>query len=307
MFGLTVQFARLTLLDPISKNLQLSYSCIQVRGRKSRPRHVPWWIRPKHRYVRENKTAASSEFLKQMTPAIYEEKIAEKCPLRVEPWERGTWTPESVRTGLLARKIGCLPQWTKSGRRIHCTLLQVLDNHVISYTDPLTWHKTSRVGKKESGKKLGRLTVGAVAQSPHEVSPAYRGIFEKAGVLPKEKLASFAITPDAKIEPGEVTTIPMHPHFMVPGYTRRISVIDHGFQGAMRRWGFAGSGRSHGNTKNHRRTDAAAGMQDAVVCERDAAVYKRDAAGRNWDAAHCVLDVVRRSHPHPEREAAVHN
>lgn len=35
------------------------------------------------------------------------------------------WTPRSVRSGVIARKIGVYPLWFKDGSKIYTTLLQV--------------------------------------------------------------------------------------------------------------------------------------------------------------------------------------
>lgn len=65
----------------------------------------------------------------EVTPenqAFVSEVISEKLssPLRAEPWERGQWTKNSIRCGLIAKKIGIYPMWTKDGTRILTTLLQ---------------------------------------------------------------------------------------------------------------------------------------------------------------------------------------
>lgn len=35
------------------------------------------------------------------------------------------WTPDMRRTGVIARKIGVVPIWLKSGKKIMTTMLQV--------------------------------------------------------------------------------------------------------------------------------------------------------------------------------------
>lgn len=36
------------------------------------------------------------------------------------------WTPQTRRVGVIARKIGNYPLWSKEGKKMHTTLLQVL-------------------------------------------------------------------------------------------------------------------------------------------------------------------------------------
>lgn len=47
-------------------------------------------------------------------------------PLKTQPVEKGVWTENSKRCGLITRKIGCYPMWDKNGKIIWSTLLQVL-------------------------------------------------------------------------------------------------------------------------------------------------------------------------------------
>jgi len=170
-----------------------------------------------------------------------------------EPWERGVWTPQSKRTGVICKKIGIIPQWNNQGEKFLVTLLQVADNHVINYIDPDTWQKTSRRGKKFGKGYFGCLVVGADSMDPQCFTAGYRGLFEECGVMPKKRLASFLISPDAKIQPG--TRISAS-HFKVGQYVDCHGKSQgHGFQGVMKRWHFkGGTSDERGNTKNHRRT-----------------------------------------------------
>lgn len=38
----------------------------------------------------------------------------------------GQWTPQTRRVGVIARKIGNYPLWSKDGKKMQTTLLQVL-------------------------------------------------------------------------------------------------------------------------------------------------------------------------------------
>ena len=94
-------------------------------------------------------------------------------PLKDAPWEPQPWSNEGIgtrRCGVLALKIGVVPQWLKDGTRVTCTMFQILDCHVINYTSPEEWdrqfsyHKYHRIagrvlrglqGCKEGGCRSG--------------------------------------------------------------------------------------------------------------------------------------------------------
>ncbi|KFD54344.1 hypothetical protein M513_04886 [Trichuris suis] len=234
----------------------------QIRHSRRTTSLPPWWIRPYHGYLAENLSPESVSFLQDAGLELYMDK-ARMARVDESSFVPQQWKPRSVRCGLVCRKLGTLPQYTRDGTRVLCTLVQVLDNHVISYTDPETWYKNSSVGKKEGLKRLGRITIGADSADPQLFTAAYRGLFLKAGVLPKRKLASFAVTPNAAIAPG---TRLYANHFTIGQYVDIWGhTIDHGFQGVMVRWGFKGMPKTHGVTKTHRRPGAIGTTGDACV------------------------------------------
>ena len=72
--------------------------------------------------------------------------VDSNSPLLKGPWSpkddsAPKYTPNSKRTGLIARKIGMVPQWLNSGTRVLCTILEFPDNHVVSAVDPETWFR----------------------------------------------------------------------------------------------------------------------------------------------------------------------
>jgi large subunit ribosomal protein L3 len=78
-------------------------------------------------------TKENQAFVKEMVharygpPAIIQgvETFAQPSALNEEPINYGQWSPGVRRTGLIARKIGVYPLWTKDGKKISTTLLQV--------------------------------------------------------------------------------------------------------------------------------------------------------------------------------------
>jgi len=164
-------------------------------------------------------------------------------------YERGEWEPKSLRTGVIARKIGIHPMWDKDGNKMLTTLLQVTDNHVLKYIPPEIVQKN--YGPRFKRKDVGLLLVGAESTDPQRFTKEYLNVFEESGLPPKTKTARFMVTPNAKLQPGT----PLYAtHFKVG---QRVEIfghtIDHGFQGVMKRWGFKGMPATHGVTKSHRR------------------------------------------------------
>lgn len=195
-------------------------------------------------------TPESKELLSEMVSDKYEEVI-HQSPLRDEPWQRNEWKVNTKRTGVLAVKIGVIPQWRKDGRKFHTTLLQVLDNHVIDYLPPDKFAQTLRVKDDWVRNKYGAVIVGALSCDPSMFTKQYNELFAESGVPPKRKLTRFLVTPEAAVQPGTPLSAM---HFKVGDYVDvQAKTIGHGFQGVVKRWGFKGGPASHGTTKWHRR------------------------------------------------------
>ena len=113
-------------------------------------------------------------------------------PLKGGELVKTEWTPQTKRSGLIARNIGKYPLWQKDGTKVLCTLLhvsfillkniastclkffeivlQVLDNHVVRYIPPEEYGKTM-IGQKffRNRNPLACLVVGAEASNPAKV------------------------------------------------------------------------------------------------------------------------------------------
>lgn len=213
-----------------------------------RPWHTVRTLSPY--WKKKELTAENEEFLQQTVLDRYKEKVGES-PLKDGPWERNEWTTRTSRCGVLAVKIGVIPQWTKAGEKFYTTLLQVLDNHVIRYIPPEEYAKYNTPNNQKKSPRHGSIVVGALSTDPFKFTKAYCGLFAEAGVPPKRKLTRFFVTPDAAIQPGT----PLYAnHFQVGSYVDvQAKTIGHGFQGVVKRWGFKGGPASHGTTKWHRR------------------------------------------------------
>ncbi|KAG0222840.1 54S ribosomal protein L9, mitochondrial [Actinomortierella wolfii] len=147
------------------------------------------------------------------------------------------WTPNSVRTGVIARKKGMTAMWDEWGVRIPVTVLQLEQCQVVSV---LTEEKDGYTA----------LQIGSSNKSRKNVSKPLQGHFDAAGVEPKRKLFEFRVTPDAVLPVG---TELVASHF-VPGQFVDCSAptMGKGFQGAMKRHGFGGQPASHGTSVTHR-------------------------------------------------------
>lgn len=170
--------------------------------------------------------------------------------IRSEDIERPEWTKYMRRTGVIARKIGVYPLWTKTGKKISTTLLQIVDNHVIRYTPPelFTPFQKPRV---KSPQLYGCLLVGALSTDPTHLTKDYCGLFAESGVMPKAVLHRFLISPEAALPAGTPLSVS---HFRVgDAVDVRGKTMNRGFQGVMKRWGFHGQPATHGQTKTHRR------------------------------------------------------
>lgn len=75
----------------------------------------------------ENITPENESFVKE----VIQEQFS--SPLKVHPWERGEWAKNSLRCGVIARKIGIYPLWTKDGTRLLTTLLQASRHYYYQY------------------------------------------------------------------------------------------------------------------------------------------------------------------------------
>ncbi len=152
-----------------------------------------------------------------------------------------------MRSGVIAQKVGMTRIFTDAGEHVPVTVLRLENLQVLS-------HRT----KEKNGYVA--VQVGGGSRKPARLTKAERGAFAKAEVEPKRKLAEFRVSPENLIDVGAEITAD---HF-VPGQFVDVTGTTQGkgFQGAMKRWNFAGLRASHGVSISHRSLGSTGQRQD---------------------------------------------
>jgi large subunit ribosomal protein L3 len=152
-----------------------------------------------------------------------------------------------MRSGVIAQKVGMTRVFTEAGEHIPVTVLKLEKVQVLA----------QRTDEKNG---YTSLQLGAGSRKPSRVTRAERGSFAVAKVEPKRKLAEFRVSPDNLIEVGAEITAD---HF-VKGQHVDVTGTNQGkgFQGAMKRWNFAGLRATHGVSVTHRSHGSTGQRQD---------------------------------------------
>jgi large subunit ribosomal protein L3 len=152
-----------------------------------------------------------------------------------------------MRSGVIAQKVGMTRVFTDGGEHIPVTVLRLEKVQVLA-------HRTD----EKNGYTA--LQLGAGTRKASRVSRAERSSFAVVKVEPKRKVAEFRVSPDNLIEVGAEITAD---HF-VKGQHVDVTGTNQGkgFQGAMKRWNFAGLRASHGVSVVHRSHGSTGQRQD---------------------------------------------
>lgn len=214
-----------------------------------------WYLlQKKHKQIEEDITRQNNEFLEDYKKQ-HLSALRQSSPLKdvAASLTETIWDPNQRRTGLIARKLGTYPMWTKKGKKVLMTLLHVSENQVIKYTPPEEFlqREENKKFRTKLGGRCGTMVVGAEDGDPELYTGAYNSIFQAAGVPVKRRLARFFVTPEAALPPGTPLSVM---HFQPGDYVDVWGkTTNHGYQGVMRRHGFKGGPKTFGCTKSHRR------------------------------------------------------
>src|SRR5690348_3452584 len=156
-------------------------------------------------------------------------------------------SPQPLRTGLLAKKLGMTRIFKDDGTHVPVTVLHLDNVQVVA----------ARTQEKDG---YTAVQIGYGKAKVKNVTKPQRGHFAKAKVEPKKKLVEFRVAEDALLEPGATLSAA---HFIVG---QKVDVCGtskgKGFAGGMKRWNFAGLEASHGVSISHRSIGSTGGRQD---------------------------------------------
>ena len=152
-----------------------------------------------------------------------------------------------MRTGLIAQKLGMSRIFDAKGKHVPVTVLKVDACQVVAVQT-----------KEKNGYTSVQL--GAGNKKAKSVNKAQRGHFAKAKVEPKEKVVEFRVDEKHLLEVGAELCAS---HFVAGQWVDVTGVtIGRGFQGAMKRWNFAGLRATHGVSVSHRSPGSTGMRQD---------------------------------------------
>ncbi len=153
----------------------------------------------------------------------------------------------TLRTGLLAKKLGMTRIFRDDGTHVPVTVLHLDGLQVVA----------QRTQEKDG---YTAVQVGWGKAKVKNVSQPNRGHFAKAKVEPKAKVVEFRVADDALLEPGATLSAA---HFAVGQIVDVCGITQgKGFAGGMKRWNFSGLEASHGVSISHRSLGSTGNRQD---------------------------------------------
>src|SRR5512145_380692 len=152
-----------------------------------------------------------------------------------------------MRSGVIAQKVGMTRVFTDAGEHVPVTVLKLAGVQVLAQ-------------RTEEKNGYTALQLGAGSRKASRVPRPERENFARAKVEPKRRVAEFRVSPENLIEVGTEITAD---HF-VKGQLVDVTGANQGkgFQGAMKRWNFAGLRASHGVSVVHRSHGSTGQRQD---------------------------------------------
>ena len=152
-----------------------------------------------------------------------------------------------MRCGVIVRKLGMSRVFNDAGEHLPVTVLKLDNVEVVSTRS-----------KDRDGYLAVQLGFGS-RKTKHTTKPM-KGVFSKAKMEPKEKLAEFVVSEDAILNVGDKISVN---HYVVG---QKVDVVGtsqgKGFAGSMKRHNFGGMMASHGVSVSHSAHGSTGNSQD---------------------------------------------
>src|SRR5262249_53857674 len=154
---------------------------------------------------------------------------------------------QTMRSGLIAQKVGMTRVFSEDGTHVPVTVLKIDGCKVVST-------------RSEEKDGYTAVQLGAGQAKVKNVNKAQRVQFANAKVEPPKKLVEFRVSPDAMLEVGTELSAA---HFVAGQFVDVTGTsIGKGFAGGMKRWNFRGLEASHGVSVSHRSHGSTGQRQD---------------------------------------------
>ncbi len=153
----------------------------------------------------------------------------------------------TMRCGVVARKLGMSRVFNTNGEHVPVTVLRMEDVEVLSIK---TLEKDGYTA----------VQLGFCNKAPKNITKPLKGLFAKAKIHPKEKIAEFRVSQDAILKVGDKLSAN---HFIAGQKVDVVGISQgKGFSGAMKRHNFGGMQASHGVSISHRSHGSTGNSQD---------------------------------------------
>ncbi len=153
----------------------------------------------------------------------------------------------TLRTGILAEKVGMSRLLTENEGHVPVTLLRLVSCQVVG-------HKQ----EEKDGYNALQVAYGQVKKS--KVSKAMLGFYAKQNCEPKKSIKEFRIDPENMMEIGTNLDLNLFEEGQYVDVTGR--TIGKGFAGVMKKYNFRGLRASHGVSISHRSQGSTGQRQD---------------------------------------------
>lgn len=145
-----------------------------------------------------------------------------------------------MAVGIIGEKVGMIQLFDEEGRVVPATVIHAPEAVVVQV-------------KREETDGYNAIQIGWGEVKEPQVKKPLKGHFERAGVEPRRILKEFRVDDPEQFKPGQKLGVELFEEgekIIVSGRSK-----GKGFQGVVKRWGFAGGPGSHGSNF-HRRTGA---------------------------------------------------